>query len=147
VHLPSLALHLPPLRGVIDGLGTLIHVALTARSQLHSGSSPGLEKAESGRPKREEKGQSPRLRSACDDQRDTKDHGHRKGPGAEKQTAAPLAWTDVRRAHSASVHCSLSTSNRHLLTKHSFCQSLADHLREASPACPPRTWRPFRCEE
>ena len=35
VHLPSLALHLPPLRGVIDGLGTLIHVALTARGQLH----------------------------------------------------------------------------------------------------------------
>jgi hypothetical protein len=84
VHLPSLALHLRPLRFVIDGLGTLIHVALTARGQLHSGPSPGLEKAESGRPEGEEKGQSPRPRSACDDQRDTEDHGHRKGPGAEK---------------------------------------------------------------
>ena len=84
MHLPSLALHLRPLRFVIDGLGTLIHVALTARGQLHSGPSPGLEKAESGRPEGEEKGQSPRPRSACDDQRDTEDHGHRKGPGAEK---------------------------------------------------------------
>ena len=124
VHLPSLALHLPPLRGVIDGLGTLIHVALTsARGQLHSGSSQGLEKAEPRQPEGEEKDQSPRPRSACGDQRNAENDGHRKGSGPEDQTAAPLAWTDVRRAHSASVHCSLSTSNRHPLTKRSFCQS------------------------
>lgn len=50
MHLTSLPLHLDALRFVIDGRGTLIHVALTARGQLYSGPSPGLEKAQSGQP-------------------------------------------------------------------------------------------------
>ena len=106
MHLTSLALHLDALRFVIDGRGTLIHVALTARGQLYSGPSPGLEKAQSGQPEGEEKRQSPGPRSACGNQRDAEDYCDRKGPRAEKQTAAPLAWTDVRRAHGSSVQCS-----------------------------------------
>lgn len=99
MHLTSLALHLDALRVVIDGRGTLIHVALTARGQLYSGPSPGLEKAQSGQPEGEEKRQSPGPRSACGNQRDTEDYCDSKGPRAEKQTAAPLASTDVRPAH------------------------------------------------
>ena len=59
VNAAGLASDRRELNWIADGLDALVHVALTARCELHSGAFPGLKKAQRRRPQRKNEQDSP----------------------------------------------------------------------------------------
>jgi hypothetical protein len=95
VNAPGLTAERRELRGVADGLGTTIHVALTARCELHSGPLPSLKQTESGCPERHQKQKSPAPGNTACNQGCRGEQTDDQEAGAEKHSLPPFLWTDV----------------------------------------------------
>lgn len=95
MHGAGLAPNLPERVRVRDGFGTRIHVAPTARRELHSGLVSSLKEPECGDPEWHDQRNSPRPRDLDRKQDDGKQGTGAQGDEAESETVPLAAGADV----------------------------------------------------
>jgi hypothetical protein len=84
---------------VSDWLGACIHVALTARRELHSRSVSSLEESKSAYKKRDKQDQPERTAHSIKNKQEGDDDAGREGCDSKHQPLAPLSRADVGDAH------------------------------------------------
>ena len=95
VNAAGLASDRRELNWIADGLGALVHVALTARCELHSGAFPSLKKAQRRRPERKNKQDSPSTRDIGVDEHCACNQAGTEEYHTEGEPLAALVGTDV----------------------------------------------------
>jgi len=95
VYSAGLAAKLCPLSRVGDGFWSGVHVALTARRELHSGLVPGLEETEHRDIERGDQDQSPGTGNAARDHRAGRNCCDNEGDDPGKLTLTTFARSDV----------------------------------------------------
>ena len=95
VNAAGLASDRRELNWIADGLDALVHVALTARCELHSGAFPSLKKAQRRRPERKNKQDSPSTRDIGVDEHCGCNEAGAEEHHTEGEPLAALVGTDV----------------------------------------------------
>lgn len=88
--------NLRQLSGLFDWTRPIVHVALTARGELHSGFVSRLKESERAQPERQQREESPGARCAQDHQEDHEQRGCTERDESESTPLRLTARSDVR---------------------------------------------------
>ncbi len=103
IHRPRLTAHLRELTRIGDQLGSCVHVALTARRELHSGSVAVLEIPQRRREEWNKERQPPRLSRVAQEHGERERHTDHQPREPKDAPLAALARADVRDSHPSNV--------------------------------------------